>query len=78
MLIHNTETKIKMKNGIKRKLDAHRHEPDQGDLQAQIRERAYLLWLQNGRIPNSDLVNWLQAEREVAACLTAPSVTARP
>jgi hypothetical protein len=34
-------------------------------LEEQIAKRAYELWHQGGRKPNSDLSNWLQAEREI-------------
>jgi len=37
------------------------------DLDAQIRERAYALYEERGRIPGQENEDWLRAEREVRA-----------
>jgi hypothetical protein len=36
-----------------------------GDLQAQIRQRAYELWERDGRPEGRDDVHWAEAEREI-------------
>jgi hypothetical protein len=38
----------------------------QSDRQARVSERAYLLWLAEGRVHGRDLEHWRQAEREIA------------
>lgn len=40
---------------------------DQPDLQERIRRRAHEIYLQDGRLNQSDVEDWLQAEREILA-----------
>lgn len=37
-----------------------------------VRERAYQLWVQEGRPHGRDVAHWLQAEKETAAGTRAP------
>lgn len=37
------------------------------DLEHKIRERAYQLWVQEGRLHGRDLEHWLEAERAVGS-----------
>ena len=37
-----------------------------------VRERAYQLWVQEGRPQGRDVAHWLQAEKEAAAEARAP------
>ena len=49
---------------------------EQTPLQNAIRERAYVIWQEQGRPHGNDVQNWLQAETELGAA-AALSKTAR-
>jgi hypothetical protein len=43
------------------------------NIEQQIRERAYEIWNQNGRIEGFAQEHWCEAERQVTAVVTAPA-----
>ena len=43
---------------------ASQHLPEE-DLEEQIRQRAYQIWLQNGSPADSEMPDWLEAEKEI-------------
>jgi hypothetical protein len=48
------------------------------DLNAQIRERAYHIWENEGRPAGRQLSHWLQAEAELQTAAPAPQQKAKP
>jgi hypothetical protein len=53
----------------------YRHYPDSGEesspTHAEISARAYRLWMEQGRRPDSAEENWLRAERELTVSATS-------
>ena len=50
----------------------------QSDRHARISERAYQIWLAEGRVHGKHVEHWHRAEREIAAEEAKPSSRARP
>ena len=51
--------------------------PDR-DLEQRIRERAFFLWIEQGRPEGCDQEHWRQAESELMAGITAPESEVKP
>jgi hypothetical protein len=54
-----------MKNGTRKKIN-NTAKSESADLRAEIENRAYEIWLNEGGGPGNDLDHWLRAERELA------------
>ena len=50
---------------------------EQTSLQDAIRERAYVIWQEQGRPNGRDVQNWLQAETELTATAAVSKTTSR-
>jgi hypothetical protein len=48
------------------------------DLEQRIRERAFFLWIEQGRPEGCDQEHWRQAESELTAGIAAPESEAKP